>query len=27
VQAGQFICDSLGRENGSKVAIALQNKA
>ncbi len=26
VQAGQFICDSLGRENGSKVAIALQNK-
>ena len=27
VQAGQFIFDSLGRENGSKVAIALQNKA
>ncbi len=27
VQAGQFICDSLGRENGSKVAIALSNKA
>ena len=27
VQAGQFICDSLGRENGSKVAVALPNKA
>ena len=25
--AGQFICDHLGRENGSKVAIALRNKA
>ena len=24
--AGQFICDSLGRSNGSKVAIALANK-
>lgn len=27
VTAGQFICDSLGRDNGSKVATALQNKA
>lgn len=25
--AGQYICDSLGRDNGSKVAIALQNRA
>ena len=25
--AGQFICDSLGRDNGSKVAVALQNRA
>ena len=25
--AGQYICDSLGRDNGSKVAVALHNKA